>query len=549
MARTASFRLLVRLMTAAFLAERRHCSAVDALGAIHAVGSRRASDAISRRHFLLGAGATGATLAMATMTGVPQHASAAKPSPSSLSVGIVGAGLAGLACADTLKDRGIRATIYEAADRAGGRCRSLRSFFPGQVAERGGELIDNLHKTMLGYAKRFRLALEDVNKEPGETFYHFYGHRYPEAAVVAEFRDFISIMRIDLNRLSPEVTATGHTTADAALDRVSLLAYLEGLNGARIPAGPLAKAAIIAAYEAEYGLDAAQQSCLNFLLFIHADRRSKFTPFGVFSNERYHLVDGNDRIIGGLAADLPGQITYGRRLIAVRKLSDGRIELAFHQAPTVRHDVVVLAVPFTILREIELHPNLAILANQLTAIEELGYGTNAKMMIGFSSRPWRVLGSNGTAYSDIATVDANVQTTWETNPTLGSDTRGILTDYSSGPRGAQLNPAAVQTEAGQFLKGLNLVYPGVLGAASLVGGQYLAHLEHWPSNPLIKGSYTCYRPGQFTTIAGLEGLPVGNLLFAGEHTNSFYEWQGFMEGAALSGITAAKSILATAKTR
>jgi len=24
--------------------------------------------------------------------------------------------------------------------------------------------------------------------------------------------------------------------------------------------------------------------------------------------------------------------------------------------------------------------------------------------------------------------------------------------------------------------------------------------------------------------------------FAGEHTNSFYEWQGFMEGACLSGI-------------
>ena len=31
--------------------------------------------------------------------------------------------------------------------------------------------------------------------------------------------------------------------------------------------------------------------------------------------------------------------------------------------------------------------------------------------------------------------------------------------------------------------------------------------------------------------------------------NSFYEWQGFMEGAALSGIAAAKSILTTTKRR
>jgi monoamine oxidase len=72
---------------------------------------------------------------------------------------------------------------------------------------------------------------------------------------------------------------------------------------------------------------------------------------------------------------------------------------------------------------------------------------------------------------------------------------------------------------------------------------YLAHLEHWPSNPLTRGSYTCYLPGQFTTIAGNESKPVENVFFAGEHTNSFYEWQGFMEGALLSGIQASNDIL------
>jgi monoamine oxidase len=47
--------------------------------------------------------------------------------------------------------------------------------------------------------------------------------------------------------------------------------------------------------------------------------------------------------------------------------------------------------------------------------------------------------------------------------------------------------------------------------ASKVAGKYVAHLEHWPSNPLSRGSYTSYKPGQFTTIAGNEGKPVGNL--------------------------------------
>lgn len=547
MARSAAFRSFARLMTAALLADHRRCSDADIVETLQESAQAKTSPMISRRQFLLGAGATGATFALETITGFPLRITDAKPLPSSLSVGIVGAGLAGLACADTLKTRGIRTSIYDAATRPGGRCWSLRGFFPGQVAERGGELIDNSHKTMLGYAKRFGLTLEDVNKQPGDVFYHFFGQRYSEATIVAEFRDFVSVMRRDLNRLSREVTARSHTANDVALDRTDLLAYLEGQNGAGVPAGPVAKAAIVTAYEAEYGLAATEQSCLNFLLFIHADSRSTFKPFGS-SDERYHLVDGNDRIVEGLTSELSGQVTYDRELVRVRRLSDGRIELTFYMGSRTvakTHDVALLAIPFTLLREVELDPSLAIPPNQLTTIQGLGYGTNAKLMIGFSSRPWRALGGNGTVYADLA----NVQTTWETNPSRGTETRGVLTDYSSGARGAGLNPNMVQTEAQRFLSGLNLVYPNTAGAATIIQGQYLAHLEHWPSNPLTKGSYTCYRPGQFTTMAGLEGLAVGNLLFAGEHTNSFYEWQGFMEGAALSGIAAAQSILTTIKTR
>ena len=47
------------------------------------------------------------------------------------------------------------------------------------------------------------------------------------------------------------------------------------------------------------------------------------------------------------------------------------------------------------------------------------------------------------------------------------------------------------------------------------------------------------QPGYFTRIAHAEAVPVQNLFFAGDHTSSFYEWQGFMEGAVLSGLRAA----------
>jgi monoamine oxidase len=353
-------------------------------------------------------------------------------------------------------------------------------------------------------------------------------------------------MRGDLRRLSNEVTALSHTDADVDIDHISLLEYLEGANSAHVAAGAIAKAAISEAYVAEYGLEPDEQSCLNFLLFIHADRRSKFTPFGVFSDERYHVLDGNDRIVEGLTQALVRPVKHGWMLTAVRKTSTGAVKLIF-QTPggivTSTHDAVVLAIPFTTLREVDLHVNLGLPPDKLAAIDVLGYGTNAKMMVGFTSRPWIALGSNGASYSDLA----NHQATWETNPQRATSTRGVLTDYSGGDRGASLEAGAVQTEASLFLADLDLVFPGAQAAARMENGEIVAHLEDWPSNPLTKGSYTCYLPGQFTTIAGLEGLPAGNVYFAGEHANPFYVSQGFMEGAALSGIDVATAILRAAK--
>jgi monoamine oxidase len=48
-------------------------------------------------------------------------------------------------------------------------------------------------------------------------------------------------------------------------------------------------------------------------------------------------------------------------------------------------------------------------------------------------------------------------------------------------------------------------------------------------------------------VAGLEGEAAGLVKFAGEHADSFYSWQGFMEGACLSGIRAANELLADVK--
>ena len=450
------------------------------------------------------------------------------------SVAVIGAGLAGLSCAYALAGKGVRAEIFEASERVGGRCFSLHNFFPGQVAERGGEFIDTGHVTMRGFANAFGLTLEPVTKQPGEVFYHVNGQLYDEAHVVEEFRAFVPRLREDLQRLTPP-TADNYTEDDRALDFTNLKDYLASRG-----AGPVIGKVLDVAYNIEYGRQIEEQSCLNLLLFIHADRRSKFRPFGVFSDERFHVIEGNQGIATGLANSLPQGIRFGQRLLRARKLSDGRVRLAFAsggRTVETEHHAVVFAIPFSILREVELDASLGLPDWKRYAIDNYLYGTNSKMMIGFAGRPWyQIHGSNGTSYSDLP----NHQNTWETNPIRATSANAILTDYSGGTRGARLNPNKVQSEAAAFLADLDKVYPGAAGFVTRdKRRQVLVHLENWSRNPLYKGSYTCNAPGYFTTIADNEARPVGNLFFAGEHTDSFYSWQGFMEGACLSGLRAA----------
>jgi monoamine oxidase len=513
------------------------------------VPSREAAEGmrVSRRTLLKGATVVGAGLVAGSGAQAWAGPSLSGGKTGDLRVGIIGAGMAGLACAYDLKGAGILATVHETNDRVGGRMFSMGGAFPGpvsfpgQVVELGGELIDTGHKTILGYAQQFNLAKESYLKPPGEVFYFFGGQRYAESAVVDEYRAFVATMRSDLQQLSAEPTADVHTAADRQFDLIDLRTYLETRG-----AGPVVKAAIIAAYEAEYGLTADQQSCLNFLFFIRANRRSRFEPFGV-SDERYHLVGGNQQIPREVAARLPGQVRYGERLEAVRKTAAGAIELTLRRgstAITATYDAVVISVPFTVLRSVALDVSLGLPAWKTLAIQQLGYGTNAKMMVGFNGPVWSELGSNGASYSNLP----NHQDTWEANPSRATSQSAVLVDYSSGPRGASLDPRNVQREAERFLLDLNKVYPGAAQRATRdASGKILAHLEHWPSNPNTLGSYTAYKPGQFTSIAGNEGKAVGNLFFAGEHTNSFYWWQGYMEGAALSGKDAASAILARVK--
>lgn len=535
MARSALFDQLTRIIRLGAYADARGLSSDEAV-----------SEAVSleRRRFLGLAGAAASVAASGCAQDVATAVSVASARGVARDVAVVGAGIAGVACATELQRRGVAATLYEASDRVGGRIFSAGGAFPsagdfaGQIIERGGELIDTTHLTMKGYARELGLTLEDITRDPGEVFYVFGGVRYAESAVVDEYRAFVPAMRADLRAIGAP-TADAFTPDDERLDRMSLAEYFD----TRRP-GALIRKVLEAAYTIEYGVEPSAQSALAFLQFIHADRRSRFKPFGIFSDERYHVVEGNQSIPVRLAARLNRAPTLGHRLVWVRKLASGRVELTFRSGSrtvTASHEAVVLALPAPVLRGVELDASLALPGWKLRAINELRYGANTKMMLSFQGRPWAALGGNGASYSDRT----NLQATWETAPGSATASRAVLTNYSGGDLAARIDPRRATAEANAFLTDLDAVFPGASARVRRSAGGPVVHIENWLRNPLALGGYTANHPGYFTTIAGNEAKPVGNLFFAGEHTDSFYDWQGFMEGGANSGIRAAGEVLAS----
>lgn len=529
MARTRVFDRIQNLWRVAAHCERSGEPAAEAL-------PRLREAAASRRRVLQIAGAT-AGLGLASA--LPLRAA---PGAGGADVAVVGAGFAGLYAASLLAGKGAMPTVFEAGDRVGGRVWTLRGFFAGQVAERGAELIDTTHSTLRGLANAFGLTLESyaANQLPGEEAFYFAGRHWTEAQVVDEFRAFVPAMKQDLNKLGNGPTAFASNPTDRQLDFTPLSDYLVQRG-----AGPLIRAVLDVAYTIEFGREIDRQSALALLFFVATNRRQAFTPFGVFSDERFHIVEGNDAVATGLAAALPSAVRLGHRLLRVARLTDGRVRLSFAaggKTVETTHDAVILALPAPAMRSIEFAASAALPAGNRFAIDQFDYGTNSKMMVGFNGRPWwERCNSNGASYSDLA----DHQSTWETNPSqAAAHARGVLTDYSGGNRGARLDPAKLQEEAGAFLADLDRVYPGSAGLARRdAKARVQAHLENWSKLPLFKGAYSNNQPGYFTTIEGLYAKPAGNIFFAGEHTDSFYSYQGFMEGALLSGARAADEVL------
>ncbi len=433
-------------------------------------------------------------------------------------VAIVGGGVAGLTAAYRLPSRDVPVELFEAAPRLGGRMFTKRDFNSDNMfVELGGELIDTQHTAIMDLAKELGLKLQNLLEgETGHDFLWFEGRARSDEELLAGLRPVIARVAEDAAKLYDNDDA--FTPFARQLDQISLSGYLAEIPGVERWIIDF----LLAAYEPEYGLDAAQLSCLNLVDFIDHDLSDGFSVFGE-SDEAWRIHGGNGQLPEALAARLQGRVPMhtGKRLNRIA-LHEGKVQLTFHGEDAPREFAkVILTLPFTQLRKVDGIFDLPLSEEKAKAIRELGYGQNVKVMRGFTSRIWREQGGNGSAFAKLATF----QNIWETSRGQKGDS-GILTNLLGGRRAIDFRLQADERD----LKDIDTVFPGSAEA-------YDGHnaVMNWPKLPTHQGSYSCPLPGQYTWIQAAAAAPEcgGRLLFAGEHTSA--DFCGFMNGAVESG--------------
>jgi monoamine oxidase len=425
------------------------------------------------------------------------------------------------------------------------------SWLNGQTSEICGELIDSGHTAILNLASRFNLATVDLHaaEPPNSTETYFFDNAYyPASKANSDFGPVFRALKAD-NAAAPFPTLyNSFTQAGFELDHMSAFDWIES----RVPGGHTSKMGQLldVAYNIEYGNVTTQQSSLNIVYLLFNVRQ--FAVFGA-SDERFHIAGGNEKLPKAIAGALrPGSVKLRHKLTGIVHNSNNSYTLTIQNPDgslDTTVDRVIMTIPFSVLRTI-LTSDAAYRAAgftdlKQTAIQQLGYGKNAKLQLQFDSRLWNHSGpwgiSTGTSFADTG-----YQAGWDVTRAQEGAT-GILVDYTGGGvplatfNGNPNDPAVVAGFARTYLDQLEDVFPGV---SRLWNGR--ATLSVPRIDPNLLGSYSYWKVGQYTLFSGYEGarqpdIKKGKAHFAGEHCST--NFQGFMEGGAEEGARAANEIL------
>lgn len=415
---------------------------------------------------------------------------------------VLGAGLAGLSAAYRLQQLGFDVDVVEYQNRIGGRVVTYKPD-PEEnfTIEMGGEWIGSSHHSILKLIQDMELKTES---HTFETHLLYRGeHNKPGNWNFSEKAR--TALRTVIERYQ---TLKDHERE--TFDKMDWWRYLKnnGYEGRDLDLQDLIDGTAL-------GESIRQTSALRSMRMYDA--------YGPNMEMDFRISGGNEALCKALADKIgPQNIHLNQHVVKVKQTPGGVKAFSFN-GNIFEGDKLVCALPVLAIRKIEWDPEFSYYRRQ--ALNSLQYGRITKTAFLFRDRFWR--DDNFSMLTD------------ETPQYLYHATRGqagkhgVLMSQSSGDRASVMGGSDAQKRVKLLQDALNPVF------GDMSAGLIKQNAFDWGRDPLVMGAIALYRPDQWLEVLPELRKEQHNIHFAGEHLG---KWQGYMDGAVQSGISAAEQI-------
>jgi monoamine oxidase len=443
---------------------------------------------------------------------------------------VIGAGLAGLAAADWLKQEGYRVIVLESRSTPGGRVQTFKGDFADDLyADAGAMVFGDSQKLLMGYVDRFQLPYLSAPVKKERTLYFERGH-----GLVASG----GIVRPIPPGLSREERRLG---ADGLLEKYFVDGILDGHLMSPLdekwPPQELQRYDKITGLEFLHRRGASAEAIELLeqgLLGLTGEGFSSTSALSLLAivafllpmrNEIW-LKGGSEALPRALSRVLSQDIKYAASVSDIRQM--GKHVVVTYDKGAREHvvvaDYVISTVPFRFLKDIVFTPPLASSKDEL--IHCLLYTSVTRVFLQFSERFW----TRGTVSPTIET-DLPIMSLLSACPT--AEGRGILESYTTGRHARDLGRMTSPERVRIVLDDVAKVYPQ---APSLFEG---GTSKSWDDDDYVAGAYLYFRPGQLVELRDTLTEPHGRAHFAGDQTTPLPGWA---EAALHSGLRAARQV-------
>ena len=443
---------------------------------------------------------------------------------------VIGGGIAGLVAGFELRRQGHDVLILEAQNRVGGRVHTIRDFAPGLYAEAGAMRIPRVHDLTLAYCELFGLQLRPFVMGNPRTLVYIDGQRMTVEDADAQ-PDRLPFDLADHERgktwaqLWDEATSEfrqryeegGPASLDALLREYDQYSTREFLLARGFSEGAIELYAVMSFRESN--MNAAVVEQLREIV-------------GRSFEDMQEIAGGMDLLPDAFYQQLKPNIRFGAEVTALEQDDDS--VTVHYRGPVGRQsvsgDYAVCAIPFSVLRDIEVHGRPFSRPKQ-QAIRELNYNASSKILFQVRRRFWEqedgIVG--GTTTTDLAIRRICYPSFSDPNDERGT----LLASYTWGQDALRYGAMRAEQAIEQALEDVAKIHPTIVSEFE-VGAVY-----NWYDDPWARGAFALFEPEQQTRMHETIITPEGRIHFAGEHTSLYHAW---IQGALESGIRAAREV-------